>query len=442
MPTILKYIEAISMISKRSNRFSDIECVRDASGDLFYFAGSRSILFKIKYQNRFHSLKCFISPNGFLKARFRALERYVADKNVEFIPHSNFYDDELMIFEKTQSFQYPVMVSEWIEGDTLRTTIDKLCRIGDSKSLTKLTNGLMNTFIELLSLELIHGDIKFDNIIINDKGAIFIIDWDGCYLNELDTYPTSEVGTPGFQHPLRTAEHYGFRVDDYSIALIVVIMTVLSENPSLYFDYVNKETILLSPIEIREGKSRIYDKLLEAWRYYPLRYKLLTFLGGDKIEMPNLQKILIRLSGNDDFDYSKEAIIDFGERYQLRRIIDKYSHLYGFINDESKVIIDTMYGDATSFDGGMAGVRINSDWFFIDAGANQISDIFSSIRDCNEGLYIVKINDKWGYFSPKERKITIPAIYYFAAPFINGIAKVSIDGENYFNIYSQDSKFF
>ena len=389
----MQYIEAIKMIPTSLTSIKDIEFVTCDDGQFHYFYSSSSTIFKVIYKGEYYSFKCL--PNDFNShsLRYNALQKFISKEDIKFIDNFYFLDNEISIIEKGKIVKYPVLLSKWVNGKLLGDRLEELCRVNDTKSLRLLSREVNLLFSKLLSLDLVHGDLKFDNIVVSEENELFIIDWNGCYLPELKDVISSELGTSGFQHINRTISDYGVSTDDYSIALMVVILTALVEQPGLYFIFRSSDTLLFSSKNIFNRESRVYDELLEAWKYYPLRYRLLLFLGGDRIDMPDLKKIITRLSGIDLYNPKKEDIIDFDEDNELTRIIDTKSKLYGFIDRDKRVVVDTMYGDATIFDGGMAGVKINSNWFFIDKNGYQISEIFLFIWEPVDGVFEVKCSD-------------------------------------------------
>lgn len=62
------------------------------------------------------------------------------------------------------------------------------------------------------------------------------------------------------------------------------------------------------------------------------------------------------------------------------------------------VVIPAKYYLAENFSEGLAAVKINGKWGFIDkTGKMVIPATFSGAKDFSEGLAAVEINGKWGY---------------------------------------------
>ena len=114
-------------------------------------------------------------------------------------------------------------------------------------------------------------------------------------------------------------------------------------------------------------------------------------------------------------------------------LTDKYewfqedaSEKYGYKHN-GHVVIPAKYDDASSFREGLAAVKINNKYGFIDkTGTVIIPPNYDYAGYFEEGLAKVQINDKWGYID-KAGTMVIPAKYDYATCFNwEGKAKVKL----------------
>lgn len=104
---------------------------------------------------------------------------------------------------------------------------------------------------------------------------------------------------------------------------------------------------------------------------------------------------------------------------------------YGFENNDSIVIPATL-DDAWWFSEGLASVKVNGKWGFINKnGTMVIPAKFDFTVIFKEGLAPVRMNGKWGFID-KTGSMVIPAIYEESTIFFNGKAKVTLNGREFY----------
>lgn len=103
----------------------------------------------------------------------------------------------------------------------------------------------------------------------------------------------------------------------------------------------------------------------------------------------------------------------------------KQNGTYGYINKLGESIIPSGFDDASTFnESGIAPVKKNGKYGYIDmTGKSIIPYIYDSASCFNGGLAIVSQGGKYGYIS-RDGTIIIPCIYDTAFPFNDGIAIV------------------
>lgn len=123
---------------------------------------------------------------------------------------------------------------------------------------------------------------------------------------------------------------------------------------------------------------------------------------------------------------SSAADIALTDRYEY--FYDSSTGKYGFKHNGT-IVIPARYDLAGSFSEGLAGVKINGKWGFIDkSGTLVIPAKYKSAEKFSEGLAMVKVKNKYGFID-KNGTLVIPAKYVSAGNFSEGLAKVLIDGK-------------
>lgn len=371
MNRVKKYLDIIEIGGADFATINGIKFKLNADGSLYRYSSNRAVVLKGEKDNCEYAVKLFTSPSETQFSRYELL----SSLNLPFTPDYKLLRDELSISSYyNEAPPHTLLTYKWIEGKTLSEEIAQLCSINDTMSLINLKFKVLELFIQLLSTDIIHGDIKFDNILITEDKRLVIVYWDSFYHNSLADRPTGEIGTQHFSHPAREQSDYGIRVDDYPMALIIMTLTFLTALPSLY----NHGDILIKPTEVRNGDTHKFTKLLERIRYMPSLNKIWEYIVSGDIELPEIKSLFENLLGVTDYNPDNYTVID--SKGELSLIVDNATKLYGFINREQNTIsIEVMYGDSTPFRSGRAGVRINNKWFFIDKRGMKISSYFDKI---------------------------------------------------------------
>jgi hypothetical protein len=105
---------------------------------------------------------------------------------------------------------------------------------------------------------------------------------------------------------------------------------------------------------------------------------------------------------------------------------------WGYIDKDRNEVIPLKYDNARGFIQGLALVKLNDNWFYIDKNGNRWK--YEEAYDFDEGLAPVMLNGKWGYID-KDRNEVIPLKYDNAWGFnqsIQGLALVKLNGKNHY----------
>jgi hypothetical protein len=160
---------------------------------------------------------------------------------------------------RVRSELYPVVKMAWAEGPTLGAFIE------DNYDDAAAMRGLMSSFHELARFladrGIAHGDLENGNMVVRN-GALTLIDYDGMYVPAMARGNGNELGHAHFQHPGRTPDHFGPRIDDFSFIMIDISLDAIARDPTLYERYCTGDNILFQRSDFENpGKSPLFQEL-------------------------------------------------------------------------------------------------------------------------------------------------------------------------------------
>ncbi len=106
---------------------------------------------------------------------------------------------------------------------------------------------------------------------------------------------------------------------------------------------------------------------------------------------------------------------------------------------QEKSKTDTKYEKLTSkyefagpFCDGLARVRLNKKWGFIDTTGSVIIPLkYNEVQNFSDGMARVRVGQKWGLMD-KTGRVIIKPTFQEIGEFVNGKAKVLLDGTEYY----------
>ncbi len=202
-----------------------------------YASGNYGSIYKVKGDdNKFFALKCFTRKSENLNTRYFQISDYLLkhSKGLDFLAHFQYFEQGIRT-RKSQSFYFPVLRMEWIDGVTLNKYIQD--NISNLKILKKVSVNLMNELDRMQNLGIGHGDLAGDNIIVTNSGGVKLVDYDGMYIPNFKGEKSAEMGHADFQHPGRSVDTFSNKLDNFSALVIHLSLSAISENPNLWEKY-------------------------------------------------------------------------------------------------------------------------------------------------------------------------------------------------------------
>jgi hypothetical protein len=207
--------------------------VMDELGFPIFIAGGPAVVFKMQDSRnikKLYALKCFTQEQTQRKYHFEEIHKYLKELNSPYLVDYKYLENELWVNDG----EYPVLLMEWIEGETMSQKIGELCEANDKQGLARLSYNFNKMAIWLLQQDFAHGDIKPENIQVTPSGDLKLLDYDGMFVPVLIGQSALELGTAEYRHPMRTEADFNANLDDFSILILSLSLLSLQKKPELY----------------------------------------------------------------------------------------------------------------------------------------------------------------------------------------------------------------
>ena len=236
------------------------------------------------------------------KIAVRCFHRYVPDLKQRYAQISDaiggLRSDHFVTFEyqregvRVRSDLYPVVKMAWAEGPTLGTFLED--NYDDPAAMRSLSSSFHKLARFLAGRGIAHGDLDNGNLVVRN-GSLTLVDYDGMYVPSMPLGNGNELGHANFQHPGRTPDHFGPRIDDFSFILIDLSLDAIARDQTFYERFCDGDNMLFQMSDFEDpGASPLFRELR---RIRPLADKVDDFVSicERPIEqVPSLKAFLAR----------------------------------------------------------------------------------------------------------------------------------------------------
>ena len=362
-PLISEYVKAIQDASDNLEQLAYLTPVLDDHGEPYRSSGAFAVVFKMqdKSTGKYYALKCFTEEQEGRADAYRQIADELSMVDSPYITSVKYMDKELFVDSQCEEDEFPVLLMDWVEGETMEAYIAANYHNQSAMSLLCYRFGKMAAWLRSQSFA--HGDVKPDNIIIRPDGSLTLVDYDGMFVSSMKGSKSPTIGTKGFSHPLRTVDDFDETIDDFSLASIALSLKAISMKPTLLDIYGASDRLLFSENDYRNPASSkvisalqdlMCDKdfctlyslfMLALARKELSAYSFRLFIG----EKPNITPVMNEdLSTETTEEELKEAFVDeWGVKYskdgrKLLRVPGKLSGAYS-VKEGTRIICDSAF---------------------------------------------------------------------------------------------------
>ena len=362
-PLISEYVKAIQDAGDNLDKLSYLTPVQDDHGEPYRSSGAFAVVFKMQDNStgKYYALKCFTEEQQGRAEAYRKIADELDLLDSPYITSVKYMEKELFVDSQCEEDEFPVLLMDWVEGETMETYISSNYCNQYAMSMLCYRFGKMAAWLRTQSFA--HGDIKPDNIIVRPDGSLTLVDYDGMFVSSMKGCKSPTVGTKDFSHPLRTMDDFDETIDDFSLASIALSLKAISMNSTLLDTYGASDRLLFSENDYRNpSNSKVISALQELMcdkdfcTLYSLfmlalarkelsAYSFRLFIG----EKPNITSLMDEdLSTKPTEEELKEAFVDeWGVKYSKdgRKLLRAPKVLIGAysVKEGTRIICDLAF---------------------------------------------------------------------------------------------------
>ena len=342
MYSLRQYLLSLGNSFGLTRTLGEVALCRDAEGRVLFSSGNSAIVFRIRHEGKIKALRCYRHPTAHLREVYG--ERLLRE--------------ELFLYDTPRSGRWvDVVVTDWIEGETLRHHIEEAAQAGDATHFRRLAEAFDRLAARLIADDWAHGDLKPDNLLVDADGNLHPIDFDGAFYPAMRGQLSTELGTTAFQHPRRTTADFDERLDDFSIALLSTALHALALNPALYRQYGERDGLLFEVQHLATDSA--WQEVVEGFALAgdALRYRIARAMLHPLVQNPDL----IALMTLTQADKNEPTTLTEDQMPELEADLLHWGYRAG-----GKWIIPPLYDEGFEFSEGLALVRLGTHWHAID----------------------------------------------------------------------------
>ena len=278
-PLISEYLAAIQDAHDNLDKLNHLVPVLDKHDEPYRSSGAFAVVFKMKDEQtgKCYALKCFTEEQEGRAEAYRQIAEELEFVDSPYITSVKYLEKELFVDSNCEDDEFPVLLMDWIEGETMETYIAE--NYTDSYEMSMLCYRFCKMAAWLRSQSFAHGDIKPDNIIVRPDGTLTLVDYDGMFVPAMKGQKSPTIGTKDFSHPLRTMDDFDETIDDFSLASIALSLKAISLDSSLLQSYGASDRLLFSATDYLDlSKSKIFTALQSLLADVEARTLLSMFL--------------------------------------------------------------------------------------------------------------------------------------------------------------------
>lgn len=190
-------------------------------------SGAFASVYRMHCEKQDWAVRCFLRNVNNQQYRYNELSRFLEESRLPQTVKFDYQEQGI----KLKGEVYPLVKMEWVSGKSLDQFVDEHSM--NQGLLYKMADYFRNMMSTFRARGIAHGDLQHGNILVVQDG-FRLVDYDGTFVSSFHGQHSNELGHPNYQHPMRSAEHFGPALDNFSAWVIYVSLACLSLDPALW----------------------------------------------------------------------------------------------------------------------------------------------------------------------------------------------------------------
>jgi hypothetical protein len=193
-------------------------------------SGGFVLTYTVKTGSKQYAVRCFHREVPNAEMRYSKISSKLRALGNPYFVNFDFQPKGVLV----QGRFYPIVKMDWAAGETLGLYLDRWS--SSAPAIAALRQSFVSLADYLERNGVAHGDIQNENVIVSGS-APRLIDYDGMWVSGMPEGKGSEAGHKHFQHPGRTENQFGPKMDRFSFIVIDVSLQALAADASLHKKY-------------------------------------------------------------------------------------------------------------------------------------------------------------------------------------------------------------
>lgn len=204
------------------------EATTNALGIPQPITGAFASVYKWRCADRFTAMRCFLKDIPDSQWRYGRIADHLEKVRSPYTVNFEFQFKGVQVAGRW----FPILKMDWVDGCTLDNYLHQRINSGSGVE-PELAEKFKDMCANLESAGIAHGDLQHGNIMVSD-GRLVLVDYDGMFVPHINAPHSNELGHRNYQHPKRSAQHFGPYLDNFSAWVIYLSLKALALDPSLY----------------------------------------------------------------------------------------------------------------------------------------------------------------------------------------------------------------